>query len=145
MVFLSNLSYVQCIHLLYVSLCAIYTDYRSLVGNDDSAFCLGCSFSDAEMLLQSSQALVELEAIHGKAYRNYTDDHTKLFLTVQNKAVMGEGLPPRRIPCRDKSLKDVPESKAQKLLRPPSISINAFIFPTTLFIRYSLGAKESKK
>ena len=33
-----------------------------------------------------SQALAELEAIHGKAYRNYTDDHTKLFLTVQNKA-----------------------------------------------------------
>ena len=32
-----------------------------------------------------SQALAELEAIHGKAYRNYTDDHTKLFLTVQNK------------------------------------------------------------
>ena len=34
----------------------------------------------------NSQALAELEAIHGKAYRNYTDDHTKLFLTVQNKA-----------------------------------------------------------
>lgn len=36
-----------------------------------------------------SQALAELEAIHGKAYRNYTDDHTKLFLTVQNKALQG--------------------------------------------------------
>ena len=34
-----------------------------------------------------SQALAELEAIHGKAYRNYTDDHTKLFLTVQTKAL----------------------------------------------------------
>lgn len=33
------------------------------------------------------EALAELEAIHGKAYRNYTDDHTKLFLTVQNKVL----------------------------------------------------------
>mmetsp|Transcript_62589 Transcript_62589/g.117078 ORF Transcript_62589/g.117078 Transcript_62589/m.117078 type:complete len:188 (+) Transcript_62589:55-618(+) len=32
-------------------------------------------------------ALAELEAIHGKAYRNYTEDHTKLFLTVQNKVL----------------------------------------------------------
>ena len=38
-----------------------------------------------------SQALAELEAIHGKAYRNYTDDHTKLFLTVQNKVFGGQG------------------------------------------------------
>ena len=33
------------------------------------------------------KALAELEAIHGKAYKNYTEDHTKLFLTVQNKAL----------------------------------------------------------
>lgn len=32
-------------------------------------------------------ALAELEAIHGKAYKNYTEDHTKLFLTVQNKVL----------------------------------------------------------
>ena len=36
--------------------------------------------------LASNEALAELEAIHGKAYKNYTEDHTKLFLTVQNKA-----------------------------------------------------------
>jgi len=46
---------------------------------------------DPLLPVRNSQALVELEAIHGKAYRNYTDDHTKLFLTVQNKAMMGEG------------------------------------------------------
>eukprot|EP00930_Biecheleria_cincta_P087779 TRINITY_DN77010_c0_g1_i1.p1 TRINITY_DN77010_c0_g1~~TRINITY_DN77010_c0_g1_i1.p1 ORF type:complete len:192 (+),score=56.17 TRINITY_DN77010_c0_g1_i1:18-593(+) len=31
------------------------------------------------------KALKELEAIHGKAYKKYTDEHTRLFLTVQNK------------------------------------------------------------
>lgn len=40
----------------------------------------GCRWAD-----EDREALDELEAIHGKAYRNYTDDHTKLFLTVQNK------------------------------------------------------------
>ncbi|CAK8985703.1 Uncharacterized protein SCF082_LOCUS252 [Durusdinium trenchii] len=40
-------------------------------------------FSEPEF----QEALRELEAIHGKAYRNYTDDHTKLFLTVQNKVL----------------------------------------------------------
>ena len=37
------------------------------------------------------EALAELEAIHGKAYKNYTEDHTKLFLTVQNKVSDAHG------------------------------------------------------
>ncbi|CAJ1402059.1 unnamed protein product [Effrenium voratum] len=40
-------------------------------------------FSDPDF----QEALAELEAIHGKAYKNYTEDHTKLFLTVQNKVL----------------------------------------------------------
>eukprot|EP00930_Biecheleria_cincta_P035886 TRINITY_DN24647_c0_g1_i1.p1 TRINITY_DN24647_c0_g1~~TRINITY_DN24647_c0_g1_i1.p1 ORF type:complete len:180 (-),score=33.63 TRINITY_DN24647_c0_g1_i1:271-810(-) len=39
------------------------------------------AFSDEEF----QDALEELEARHGKAYMNYTDAHTQLFLTVQNK------------------------------------------------------------
>ena len=44
------------------------------------------SFGTSLVALASHEALAELEAIHGKAYQNYTEDHTKLFLTVQNKA-----------------------------------------------------------
>jgi len=50
---------------------------------------LYAAFADDEF----QEKLEELEARHGKAYKNYTSEHTKLFLTVQDRILPTYGFP----------------------------------------------------